>query len=225
MRPAIRLRLPPVSRHRAQRGVSLLFALMALVILGFGAVALTRSVDTSTLIMGNLSFRNDAVTSSSIATEQAIAWLQDKVSNKAEDLDADQKTSGYFASSLDKLDVTGNRTSKTNKLPVVDWDGNCNGLASDSYEKCDILPFQGEKINGNGVKWVITRLCDSTGVTGGSNMCLRPALGGTGEQPDKGELQAGGRFKDGLASPYFRIVVRVQGPRNTVSYTESLVHF
>ena len=37
--------------------------------------------------------------------------------------------------------------------------------------------------------------------------------------------QPGGRLTTGQASPYYRIIVRVEGPRNTVSYTESLVHF
>ena len=62
--------------RRAQRGMSMLFALMALVILGLGAVALTRSVDTGTLIMGNLGFKQDTLAASSSGAEQAIAWLQ-----------------------------------------------------------------------------------------------------------------------------------------------------
>jgi hypothetical protein len=41
---------------------------------------------------------------------------------------------------------------------------------------------------------------------------------------DKGELN-GGRISGGIATPYYRVVVRVEGPRSTVSYTESLVHF
>ena len=36
---------------------------------------------------------------------------------------------------------------------------------------------------------------------------------------------AGGRITSAVAGPYFRIIVRIEGPRNTVSYTESLVHF
>ena len=40
-----------------QRGLVLFFALIALVAMSLAALALVRSVDTSTLISGNLAFR------------------------------------------------------------------------------------------------------------------------------------------------------------------------
>jgi Tfp pilus assembly protein PilX len=209
-------------RH-AQRGVSLLFALMALVILGFGAVALTRSVDTGTLIMGNLSFKQDTLASSSVATEEALAWLQSNASGTT--LNANNTARGYYASSIDKLDPTGNQTSASNKLPLVNWDGDCNGAASGTYSNCDVLPFTGTAVNGNRVQWVITRLCDNVGAPSGTNLCVRPAASSTSTALERGELNPGGRISSGIASPYYRIIVRVEGPRNTVSYTESLVHF
>lgn len=212
-----------VAPRRAQRGISLLFALMALVILGFGAVALTRSVDTSTLVMGNLSFRQDAVTASSSGAEQAMKWLDaNQGGNK---LDADDVNKGYYARSLDKLDPVGTRTNKDNPLPVVNWDGKCMGLASSAYSTCAVNPQTGTNVNGNKVQYVITRLCDTIGAPSGANLCLRPAGTTTGSAKDRGELQPGGRLSSGQASPYYRIIVRVEGPRNTVSYTESLVHF
>ena len=93
---------PRIRRH-AQQGISLLFALMALVIMGLGAVALTRSVDTSPLVMGNLSFHQDTVIGSASAAEQAMSWLD---ANKAGvNLDNDRANSGYYASHVDALDV------------------------------------------------------------------------------------------------------------------------
>ena len=215
----------PVRRalRQAQRGVSLLFALMALVILGFGAVALTRSVDTGTLIMGNLSFKQDTLASSSVAAEEAIAWLQANASGIT--LNSNNSARGYYASSIDKLDPTGNNTSAANKLPLVNWDGACNGADPSTYQNCDVLPFTGTTVNGNRVQWVITRLCDSVGAPSGTNLCVRPAASSTSTAAERGELNPGGRISSGIASPYYRIIVRVEGPRNTVSYTESLVHF
>ena len=46
-----------------QRGVSLFFALVCLVAIMLAAVALVRSVDTSTLISGNLAFQQSATSS------------------------------------------------------------------------------------------------------------------------------------------------------------------
>ncbi|MDB5753337.1 MAG: hypothetical protein JWP65_3758 [Ramlibacter sp.] len=220
-RPTSRL---PSAGARAQRGISLLFALMALVIMGFGAVALTRSVDTGTLIMGNLSFQQDAVMSSSSAAEQAMVWLDANKSGVS--LDNDVANKGYYASHVDALDVAGNRTSAAKKLPIVNWDGNCLGMTTATYDTCVIVPFRGADVNGNVVQWVIMRLCDATGpATGGSNLCVRPATSSTTTAKERGELQPGGRLSGAMASPYYRIIVRVQGPRNTTSYTESIVHF
>jgi Tfp pilus assembly protein PilX len=211
------------ARRHAQRGVSLLFALMALVILGFGAVALTRSVDTGTLIMGNLSFKQDTLASSSVAAEEALAWLQANAPGAT--LNANIPERGYYASSVDKLDPTGNNTTAANKLPLVNWDGLCNGAETGTYDNCDVLPFTGSTVNGNRVQWVITRLCDNVGAPSGTNLCARPAASSTSTANERGELNPGGRISSGIASPYYRIIVRVEGPRNTVSYTESLVHF
>lgn len=207
----------------SQRGISLLFSLMALVILGFGAVALTRSVDTGTLILGNLAFKQDTITSSSRGTEEALIWLTANASGST--LNANNIARGYYASSIDKLDPTGNHTSTTNKLPLVNWDGDCNGATTGTYENCDVLPFTGTQVNGNKVQWVITRLCDQVGAPSGVNLCVRPAATSTSTALERGELNPGGRISTGIAGPYYRVIVRVEGPRNTVSYTESLVHF
>lgn len=221
------MRAHPSSFGRAvrgsQRGISLLFALMSLVILGFAAVALTRSVDTGTLIMGNLAFKQDAVFASSSGAEEAMTWLKANINSAA--LNSDDLANGYYASSKDKLDVTGNKTSATNKLAVVNWMGNCGGVDAANYDSCSVLPFTGTKVNGNQIQWIITRLCDTTGAAGGSNLCVRPATTATSTASERGELTAGGRISAGIASPYYRIVVRAEGARNTVSYTETLVHF
>ena len=207
----------------AQRGISLLFALMALVILTFGAIALVRSVDTGTLVMGNLSMKQDTLAASSSASEQAIAWLQTNINGST--LDSNNPAAGYYASSLDKLDPTGNLTSSTTPLSLVNWDGNCNGAADGTYATCDTLAFTGNPVNGNKVQWVITRLCDQTGASSGTNLCVRPASNATSTANDRGELQPGGRISATIAGPYYRIITRVEGPRSAVSYTESLVHF
>jgi Tfp pilus assembly protein PilX len=223
-----RTSLPRAALRRAQRGLSLLFAMMALVLLGFAAVALTRSVDTGTMIMGNLAFKQDTLSASSSGAELAITWLQQQLGTPATAvaLNDNINTHGYYAAAIDKLDVTATRSSSTNKLPLVNWDGACNGISVGSYETCDFVPYtEAATINGNKVQWLITRLCDKPEVPSGTNPCVRPAAAAAATASERGELLPGGRITRGITSPYYRIIVRVQGPRNTVSYTESLVHF
>jgi Tfp pilus assembly protein PilX len=220
---ANRISPPRAGARRAQQGISLIFALMALVILGLGAVALTRSIDSGTLVMGNLSFKQDALVASGSGAEEAMQWLQ--TNNTGTNLNEDVPDRGYYASSIDRLDPAGTRTSTSNPLPVVNWDANCLGLDAGTYSSCTVRPYRGVDVNANRVQWVITRLCDGPGAPSGANLCARPSAGGGGGPKDRGELQPGGRLTGTVASPYFRIIVRVEGPRNTVSYTESLVHF
>jgi type IV pilus assembly protein PilX len=206
-----------------QQGVSLLFALMSLVILGFAAVALTRSVDTGVLIMGNLSFKQDTLVAGSSGAEQAISWLQANINSGL--LDSDQPANGYYSARSDKLDPTGGQTSTADPRPLVNWDGSCQGAVTGTYQNCDALSFSGTAVNGNRIKWVITRLCDGPGPAAGTNLCVRPANGTMASAKERGELTPGGRITSAVAGPFFRVIVRIDGPRNTVSYTESLVHF
>ena len=55
--------------------MSLIVVLIALLIIGFAAVALLRSSDTSTLVTGNLAFQKSALAAGDAGTEAAITWL------------------------------------------------------------------------------------------------------------------------------------------------------
>lgn len=211
--------------HRGrQSGASFIFTLMAMVVLAFAALALTRSIDTGTMIMGNLSFRQDTVQSSSVAAERAITWLQQQVTGTA--LDNDQAASGYYASTPARLDPTGHKTSSANPYSLVDWDGNgCADVPAANRLTCNLLPFTDATVNGNAVRYVILRLCSNQGPSVGGNACMIPATSSSSANQERGELQPGGRISTTSASPYYQIIVRTTGPRNTVSFTETLVHF
>ncbi|MDR0258613.1 MAG: hypothetical protein LBI76_02315, partial [Comamonas sp.] len=62
--------------RRQERGVVMIVALIVLVALILGALALTKSVFTSNLIAGNLSFQKAATNSADVGVENAIAWIE-----------------------------------------------------------------------------------------------------------------------------------------------------
>ena len=62
-------------RLRRSQGVALIFALITLVALMLGALALVRNTDTAALVLGNLGFKQDATQSADQATREAINWL------------------------------------------------------------------------------------------------------------------------------------------------------
>lgn len=202
----------------------MLLALIALLILSLAAVALVRSVDTGTLIVGNIGFKQDATEASAVAAESAMSWLGNPAN--AALLDTDQPGNGYYAASLDKLDPTGSNTTAANPLALVNWDGNCQGAQTGSYSVCNTLPYNNSApVNGNQVQWVITRLCATAGAPSTTNLCSRPVAVATSTAMDRGDLGAGGRISGTVSGPYYRIIIRSSGPRNTASFTETLVHF
>jgi Tfp pilus assembly protein PilX len=218
-----------IIKSRKQYGLSMLLALIALLILSLTAVALIRSVDTDTLIIGNLGFKQDANEAGSIGAESAMSWLESQAI-----LDDDVPANGYYASSLEKLDPTGSNTTAANKLVLVDWDGsgNCTSTKAGTFESCTTQPFPIAAnagislVNGNRVQWVITRLCKlAAPVSDPNNACTQPGTVGPVTASERGELMSGGRISDSVAGPYYRIIVRTEGPRNTVSFTETIVHF
>lgn len=204
--------------------MSLLFAIMALVVMSLAGLALLRSVDVAAMIAGNLGFKQDATAASAAVTSEAIAALDQR--RLAGLLDSDDVAAGYYASSLDNLDPTGASTSATNKMFIVDWlgDGSCSYAATGTFTNC-LQAKLGTPVRGHTVRWVITRLCKSSAAESATNPCAKPSSSTGAVASARGVLSAGGRITGASSSPYFRIIVRTEGARNTVSFTEAIIHF
>jgi len=224
------IKSPAALRAHRVRGVSLIYVLMALVVLSLASVALVRSVDTATVVLGNLGFKQDATSASDVAARKALDWLQ---ANKAS-LDADAVDgTGYYATSKQGLDVTGQQSQLTTRS-LVNWDvDSCAYAKSGSYDKCLVrgsAPFSVS--TGATASYLILRMCATTGSADAvGNSCLKPWVtggvaaasacppGGSMDYTDPGNLRC-----TTSGGPFYRIVVRVRGPRNTTSFTETLVH-
>ena len=207
----------------SQRGLSLLFALLALVALSLAAVGLVRSVGTGSLVVGNLGFKKDATGTADRGAELAIAWLQNNLAGTT--LDQDVLASGYYATSKDALDPTGRNTAAATRA-VVDWNGDNCATVSGSFSAC-LDASAASTVGTNAVNWVITRLCASAGSKDDvSNSCATSLTSGTADDPNSGSREYGNEdLGSTTSSPYYRVIVRTVGGRNTVSYTETIVHF
>lgn len=208
---------------RGQRGISLLIVLVALVLMSLAAVGVIRMVDTGTLIVGNLSFKQGTTSAADAGAEAGIAWLTSNVGGST--LFADIAGAGYYATSLDELDVTGKANVATRVL--VDWNGDgCAYAASGSYARCISPTPKNDASNGNRTNYVITRMCKTTGdPNAAGNGCAKPMASANNRPTGRNEVKYGGGDISLSTAPYFRIVVRSEGPRNTVSFTETYVYF
>jgi type IV pilus assembly protein PilX len=196
--------LKPTPIPGRQRGAVLLIALIMLVAMTLGGIALIRSVYTSNLVAGNLSFQQAAVLASDRGVEAAVKWLENTKTVNAANLYDDNTGAGYFASR-----IGGNPASGQS------WDEFWN----------DVLRPVGVRAvapdaTGNTIEYVIHRLCDNkTSPTGGNPCSLSPSsVGARGN--DKGAGVVGLQYNNQV---YYRITVRVAGPRNTVSFTQAVV--
>ena len=207
-----------------QSGVVLFIALIVLVAMTLAGIALVRSVDTGNVVAGNLAFKQGATLAGDAGTEAAMTWLQAVAGSSSSY--TDQAASGYYSTSQDTLDMTG--SSNDPNLARVDWDFNsCSGAIIPTQISACITPAPAISAGaGNTVTYIIHRLCQSPGDPNSTgNSCANYKSTST-TSPKKGELKYGDdkRFEP-LPKEYYRITSRTVGPRNTVSFVETIIHF
>lgn len=226
-----------VSRHacpQRQQGVVLFITLIVLIAMTLAALALMRSVDTGNVVAGNMAFKQGATLAGDSGTAAAITELT-KIAGKSESY-IDIPTQGYYATNLSSVDMTGNGNDPA-RPGRVDWEFNgCDGTAPCIRPCCSgnapAIAANNDPASpgfnaGNEVTYIIDRLCRSTGSPAStSNNCADFQSAAGSNKIQKGGLQYGSNLRfAGTPMEYYRITSRVKGPRNTITYIETIVHF
>lgn len=184
--------------RRAQRGAVLFIALIVLVAMSLAGLALMRGVDTGVLIANNLAFKQAATMAGDLGIEAARSWL---LANAGGNLQVDQPAvangNGYWSTSQDALDL----------IKVYDWTTAVN---------------VGTDAAGNQVSYVIQRLCDASGPTTAVN-CMKSSSSTTAPS-SHGQASYGTYAIAAPTDAYYRVTVRVVGPRNTVSFVQATMY-
>lgn len=206
---------------RACRGAGLVIALVVLVVMSLGALALVRAVGSGLLVAGNAAFRQAAVLAADAGSEAAITWLSARAATT--EPFTDQPDAGYYASMPAGLDLTGNRGSSA--TATIDWDANdCAGRHGVACVKAS--PALAPDAAGHVVRFVMHRLCRTDGSPeAASNSCLlfHSTQGGSSNRSQL-SYGASNRFQT-ADTVYYRITVHVRGPRNTTAFVQTLVHY
>jgi hypothetical protein len=200
-----------IPRLRArERGVVLMIALIVLVAMTLAGLGIIRSIDSGTLVAGNIGYRQAAIASTDVAVERAIAWL---VANR-NNLNLDNPTAGFYSTRQDNLDITGNRTAGGND--GVDWGGSDPAAPAKAFRVGTI------DASGSELFYIIHRLCS---IPGGMNDpgqdCTTTT--GTGIGSTQGTPSYGTMGLPDQDQPYYRITVRANGIKNTVTYIQAMV--
>ena len=181
---------------KLQEGVSLVIALIALIALTLAGLALIRSTDTTNVIAGNLAFREASLHATDIAVESALTALT-TIAATSPDANYPAGCAGgacnYYPTIQAAITTAGVPT-------VIDWTAVPSTTADSSYA----------------LQYVIDRLCDGpTPVTDIAQKCMN--LTGT----SVGSKKAGAVSFTSASQVYYRVTVRVVGPRNSISIVQA----
>jgi hypothetical protein len=140
---------------------------------------------------------------------------------------------GYSSVAIEALEPTGPRAGMPANTPaiLVDWTGkgcaSLPGLNGRAVSACLTAAAPIAVAGGNTVRYFITRLCAASGLAGG-NDCMKAVVLSSGTSTSqRGSVGYGTnqRFVERSAGTYYRILVRAEDRRGTVSFSETLVHF
>ena len=207
-----------------QGGVVLLIALVVLVAMTIGGIALVRSVGTTSIIAGNLAFQQAATRSGEAGTEAAIRSIElgNPAAMSSTALQSDNFASAYAASTP----AAGN---------PADWDAYWSTTIDPVPKAVPVLAVSCGSADGRGgractlptdgasntVSYTIQRLCATAG-----DPVLIPTgcVSGSQQAAQAGSSTASGSVPlPQITQYYYRITSRIAGPRNTVSYIQTII--
>jgi len=197
------------SRLRQQRGVVVFIALLVMVALALAGIALIRSTDTTTTVSGNLVLKQAATSAVDRGIEQTIHALWEVV--PAPDRTQHNPATNYYACVRGTAGGCLAAGSAIPKIPdLLRTTSGCAGagLTAGLIANDDA---------GNKSCFVIERMCLNAGPAVGSNCNLATASFGA----DPGTVHYTGLVRPGDA--FYRVTVRVEGPRNTVTYAQAVL--
>jgi Tfp pilus assembly protein PilV len=183
---------------RQQGMISTLMAVIVLVVSLLAAMALMRSVDTSTSIATTLTFRQSALQEA----ERAYVDAQQNITFAEPTSDNDQASLGYYA----ELQPATSRSA--GDIPDVLVNKTSGSIASVSSS------------NGNTISYVVERLCPAAG-TASASICIVP--GATTPGGSMANQTSDNNTFNSSPNAAFRLTVRVDGPKGTTAYVQTML--
>ena len=190
------MRRPPAALPRRQSGVVLVISLIVLVALTLAGLALVLSTDTGNVIAGNFAFRMAALQSVDTGVEAAFTAITSASGFAAAPTTAVTTTAGRYSPIL----LTD--TTPADGLPDIDWSA---------------LP--GTTVSGNTVRWIVERMCSENVIQEDAASRCAVLPGPTVQTFTQGESTP----SNSLVFSGYRVTIRVEGPRNTVVFAQSVI--
>jgi uncharacterized membrane protein YgcG len=195
-----------------QRGVVLIFALIALVILLIGAAAMMRSMNTSLFNAGNFGFKRDLTNQGERATTivldavrtAGVGALKTEAARQVSD------TARNYSASILPTNAQGVPLALLSDAALAGI-----GVAGNDIALADM---------GVSVRYVVDRLCVAAGPAVEDSCTLAGNLipsGGSGSELLRAEDGSSGGVGAVVPQAVYRVSIRVDGPRRTQSFFQS----
>ncbi|MDR0587679.1 MAG: hypothetical protein LBG61_01700 [Burkholderiales bacterium] len=210
-------------RLNLERGIVLIITLLVLVVLTFATVATFRQINTLNYSLAGYSFRATGNAATMFPIETIVSELTQSLNNPDEAvrsaLEQSNPKEGYYAKQIDSSKEKGG-------IPEVLHSGRTEGVRT----------FKQDSV-GNVAYAVVERLCSDDGAPTLAT-CVGAEASGSGNGSASGSTKQGSsttnQFEKGRSPPSgsattnnvqvaYRISVRVQGPRTSVSYAQAIV--
>ena len=194
--------------RRAQRGVIMIFTMIALVLMLIAVAAMVRTTGTSTSVIGNLAFRRDLTNRAEIAIAQAKTSLNTTGFSYI----TNSTSAHYSATRLDSpAGGIGVPTVLVSDSAYTAAGYTCIGGTGTVLTNC----VAGS--DGVVIRWIIDRQC----VLGTGNFDISLCGYLTASKDTRGTNFLASRKPNGANRALYRISVRVTGPRNNESYIQA----
>ena len=180
-----------------QKGVALVVVLMGMIALLIASIALLRSVDIANMIAGNFTFRKAATSAADLGIEAAYTALPTMLATSA-----DQNIPGQYFATL------------TPAYGGLTWDA--NGLPPASVWTDPNVPVITN--SGNTIKYIVERLCIGSLPVASLQLSCTSTVA-----TNNGSLKSGNTSFTANARVHYRVTVQVTGPRNTMTYIQTII--
>jgi hypothetical protein len=193
--------------------VVVFIALIVLVAMMLAGIATLRSSGSAILTAANLAFRQGATVSGDLGTESGLKWL---VTMGPVPLEARDPTKGYYAS---YNDLEPPLPAGATFNPITWGESNWEDAA-----KAIQVNAGAADAAGNRVSYVIHRMCSLAGSIAGTGAPAGQECVTLSDPGKGGPKEAGTKALTGTSQVYYRITARIEGPKNTVSYVQTMVY-
>jgi Tfp pilus assembly protein PilX len=200
------------SKHR-ERGVVLVFAMIALVIMLIGAVAIIRSMNSAQFNIGNIGFKRDL----SNQSERAVQAAMDAVRGSGVLADPTVRLTNLKSANYSAVKLTNNAQGIPTAL-LSDTEFATVGTATNDIVVSDLNVT---------LRYVVDRLATTTGSCS-TDTCIvanQTVFGGSSSEWINSQTNSGAPSNPNPSAvpqqPIYRLTVRLTGPRNTLSFFQS----